>query len=298
MPRGVSARASERSSCFLLRRCVSAGLVFASIHALARESAEPADASASRPASVCRTPATPLDMALRLSASWRGARACSCRTRSGGSGWTAVSSSGRCGPGVPGRVPGGARAGGGQRRRGVARASCADDQRRHALYNAAGELLLVGRRRRRCLHAGLIARLHSIDGTVADFFDTERVYQDLLARPCAACGTDRIIYRSAWLSTRQYFLPSHAEMASYLPFWEDLGVYRSGGRRGRAWRRAGALARRVCRAGLHRHRVRRTALRSPRGRRVRRSRAVCWTSSSPPLSPRPHGRTRRVAPRP
>ena len=46
--------------------CVSAGLVFASVRALARESAEPADAPAPRPAPACRTPATPLEMALKL----------------------------------------------------------------------------------------------------------------------------------------------------------------------------------------------------------------------------------------
>ena len=60
------ARASKGLVLLVAAVCVSAGLVFASIHALAQEDAEPADAPASRPASVYRTPATPLDMALKL----------------------------------------------------------------------------------------------------------------------------------------------------------------------------------------------------------------------------------------
>ncbi|HPK37748.1 MAG TPA: hypothetical protein PLH01_05660, partial [Kiritimatiellia bacterium] len=44
--------------------CASAGVIFASRHALAQENAE--QAPASRPASACKTPATPLEMALKL----------------------------------------------------------------------------------------------------------------------------------------------------------------------------------------------------------------------------------------
>ena len=51
---------------FIAAACASAGVILASRHALAREGAEQADATASRPASACKTPATPLEMALML----------------------------------------------------------------------------------------------------------------------------------------------------------------------------------------------------------------------------------------
>ncbi|HRR34590.1 MAG TPA: hypothetical protein P5026_10855 [Kiritimatiellia bacterium] len=111
---------------------------------------------------------------------------------------------------------------------------CADDLTGDMLfYNAAGEPFWSVAADPAVWSADWIARLHSADGTAADFFDTEERYHELLARPSRRMRTpDRIIYRSAWLSTRQYFLPSHVEMAFTFLLREDLGVYRSGGTAG------------------------------------------------------------------
>jgi hypothetical protein len=229
------ARASKGLVLLVAAVCVSAGLVFASIHALAQEDAEPADAPASRPASVYRTPATPLDMALKLERELaRGAGVLmpdpERRVRLDGG----VIPLDAAAPGFPaeflaGLVP--EEANGVEAWRALL---CADDLSGDMLfYNAAGEPFWSVAADAGVWSADWIARLHSVDGTAADFFDTEERYHELLARPSRRMRTpDRIIYRSAWLSTRQYLLPSHVEMAFTFLLREDLDDYRSGGTAG------------------------------------------------------------------
>ncbi len=229
------ARASKGLVLLVAAVCVSAGLVFASIHALAQEDAEPADAPASRPASVYRTPATPLDMALKLERELaRGAGVLmpdpERRVRLDGG----VIPLDAAAPGFPaeflaGLVP--EEANGVEAWRALL---CADDLSGDMLfYNAAGEPFWSVAADAGVWSADWIARLHSVDGTAADFFDTEERYHELLARPSRRMRTpDRIIYRSAWLSTRQYLLPSHVEMAFTFVLREDLDDYRSGGTAG------------------------------------------------------------------
>ena len=229
------ARAPESLALLVAAACVSAGVILASIRALAREGAEPADAPASRPASVRRTPATPLEMALKLERELaRGAGALmpdpERRVRLDGG----VIPLDAAAPGFPagflaGLVP--EEANGVEAWRALL---CADDLSGDMLfYNAAGEPFWSVAADADVWSADWIARLHSVDGTAPDFFDTEERYHELLARPSRRTRTpDRIIYRSAWLSTRQYFLPSHVEMAFTFLLREDLGVYRSGGTAG------------------------------------------------------------------
>ena len=107
---------------------------------------------------------------------------------------------------------------------------CADDLSGGMLfYNAAGEPFWSVAADPAVYTPDWIAKLHSVDGAVPDFSDTDRVYQDLLARPSRRMQVpDQVFYRSAWLSTRQYFLPSHTEMVFTFILREDLGAYRSG----------------------------------------------------------------------
>ena len=74
-----------------------------------------------------------------------------------------------------------------------------------------------------------VARLHSVDGAAPDFSGTEERYQELLARPSRRAQVpDRVFYRSAWLSARQYYRPSHVELSFTFVLREELDDYRSG----------------------------------------------------------------------
>jgi hypothetical protein len=195
------------------------------------ESATPAGTPASRPASAHKTPATPLEMVLKLE-----------RELARGAGMLMPDPKRRvrldggvipldvAAPGFPpeflaGLLP--------EEVNGVEawRATlCADDLSGDVLfYNAAGDAFWSVTADAAVYTPDWIAKLHSVDGTAPDFFDTERVYQDLLARPSRRAQTpDWGFYRSAWLSTRQYFLPSHTEMTFVFLLREDLDDYRSG----------------------------------------------------------------------
>jgi len=77
--------------------------------------------------------------------------------------------------------------------------------------------------------ADWIARLHSPDCKAADFFSTDQVLQTLSEKQTRVKVSADALYRSAWLSTRQYFLPSHVELAFTFILREDLDAYRSAG---------------------------------------------------------------------
>jgi hypothetical protein len=77
--------------------------------------------------------------------------------------------------------------------------------------------------------ADWIARLHSPDRKAADFFSTEQVLLTLSEKTTRVKLPADALYRSAWLATRQYFLPSHVEMTFTFILQEDLDAYRSAG---------------------------------------------------------------------
>jgi hypothetical protein len=82
--------------------------------------------------------------------------------------------------------------------------------------------------------ADWIARLHSPDGTAADFLTTAQRYQELLTRPSRVTVPDKVLRRAAWQETRQFFLPSHVEMEFIFIPEDDLGAYRSAAAAARA----------------------------------------------------------------
>ncbi|NLF99772.1 MAG: hypothetical protein GX565_06430, partial [Lentisphaerae bacterium] len=217
---------------FAAAACLFAGLVFASGHASAQEGAERAGLPAVVPR---RAPATPLEMALRLERELaRGAGALmpdpERRVRPEGGVITLDAAATGFPPEfLAGLVP--EEVNGVEAWRAVLRADDASGDM--LFYNAAGEVFWSVAADPAVYAPDWIARLHSADGKAADFFSAEQVYQDALARPSRRMRTpERILYRSAWLSTRQYFLPSHVEMTFTFILREDLGAYRSGGTSG------------------------------------------------------------------
>ncbi len=232
-PAPVRGFVMSRADGFVVRNVWVSCALFALALWLMARGAAPEGTSFSRPASVQReAPATPLEMALRLD-----------RELARGTGMLMPDPERRvrldggiipldvAAPGFPaefmaGLVP--------EEVNGVEawRATlCADDATGDMLfYNAAGELFWSVAADADVWSADWIARLYSVDGAAADFFDTEQVYQDLLASPSRrrAQTPEWVFYRSAWLSTRQYFLPSHVEMTFTFVLREDLGAYRSG----------------------------------------------------------------------
>ncbi|MGI6100485.1 MAG: hypothetical protein ACOYD3_12155, partial [Kiritimatiellia bacterium] len=94
-------------------------------------------------------------------------------------------------------------------------------------YNASGEHFWTVPANAGSWSAGWIARLHTPDGRVTDFFSTEQRYQELRARPSRVEVPDKVLYRSAWLGTRQYFRPSRVEMTFTFILQDDLADYRS-----------------------------------------------------------------------
>ena len=77
--------------------------------------------------------------------------------------------------------------------------------------------------------ADWIARLHTTDCKAADFFSTEQVLQTLGEKQTRVKLPENALYRSAWLATRQYYLPSHVEITFTFIIQEDLDVYGSAG---------------------------------------------------------------------
>jgi hypothetical protein len=96
-------------------------------------------------------------------------------------------------------------------------------------YNADGEVFWWVAADPKVWSADWVARLHSLDGKAADFFDTEQVLQTLSERQTRVKISEDALYRSAWLSTRQYFLPSHVEMTFTFILKEDIDAYRAAG---------------------------------------------------------------------
>jgi len=231
MENGGTRNKKRRLACLASLACLSAGVLLASIRALAGEGGTPAGTRASRRASAYRAPATPLEMALRLERELaRGAGMLmpdpERRARLDGG----VIPLDDAAPGFPpeflaGLVP--EEVNGVGAWRAVLRV---DDASGDALfYNADGEAFWSVTADAAVYTPDWIARLHSVDGEAAGFLDTGAVYRELLARPSRRMRVpDQALYRSAWLSTRQYFLPSHAEMAFTFVLRGDLDAYRSG----------------------------------------------------------------------
>ena len=94
-------------------------------------------------------------------------------------------------------------------------------------YNAAGEHFWPVPANGGIWSADWIARLHTPDGRVTDFFATEQRYQELRARPSRVEVPDKVLRRSAWFDTRQYFRPSRVEMTFTFILQDDLADYRS-----------------------------------------------------------------------
>ncbi|MGI6100382.1 MAG: hypothetical protein ACOYD3_11625 [Kiritimatiellia bacterium] len=91
--------------------------------------------------------------------------------------------------------------------------------------------------------ADWIARLHTPDGRATDFFSTEQRYQELLARPSRVTVPDKVLRRSAWFDTRQYFRPSRVEMTFTFILQDDLADYRSAAASSRSQASGGAPVR-------------------------------------------------------
>lgn len=96
-------------------------------------------------------------------------------------------------------------------------------------YNADGEVFWSVAADAAVWSADWIARLHSTDGKAENFFDTDRVLQTLGEKTYRVKMSEDALYRSAWMATRQYFLPSHVELAFTFILREDLDAYRSAG---------------------------------------------------------------------
>ncbi len=220
---------------------VAAGILIASGHAWAQGSAAVArPARAPRPA-----PATPLEMALRLE-----------RELARGAGMLMPD------PERPVRLDGGLIPLDGSRsgfpaafldglapgtRNGVDVWSAVlhvDDANGDMLFhNAAGELFWTVPAAAGNWSADWIARLHTPDGRASDFFTTEQRYQELLARPARTEVPDRVLRRSAWFNTRQYFRPSRVEMTFTFILQDDLADYRSAAASSRSQASGGASQR-------------------------------------------------------
>jgi hypothetical protein len=96
-------------------------------------------------------------------------------------------------------------------------------------YNADGEVFWSVAADAAVWSADWIARLHSLDCKAADFFSTEQVLRTLSEKPSRMKVSEDALYRSAWMATRQYFLPSHVEMTFTFILKVDLVAYRSAG---------------------------------------------------------------------
>ncbi|NLG01950.1 MAG: hypothetical protein GX565_17625 [Lentisphaerae bacterium] len=96
-------------------------------------------------------------------------------------------------------------------------------------YNADGKAFWSVAADANVWSADWIARLHSPDCKAADFFSTDQVLLALSEKQTRVKVPENVLYRSAWLSTRQYFLPSHVEITFTFILREDLDAYRSAG---------------------------------------------------------------------
>lgn len=96
-------------------------------------------------------------------------------------------------------------------------------------YNADGEVFWWVAADAAVWSADWIARLHSTDSKAADFFSTDQVLKTLSERQTRVKLSEEALYRSAWLSTRQYLLPSHVEMTFTFILKEDIDAYRAAG---------------------------------------------------------------------
>ena len=215
---------------FVAAACASAGVILASRHALAREGAEPADAPASRPASACKTPATPLEMALMLERELaRGAGALmpdpERRVRLDGGVIPLDAASG----GFPAEFLAGLAP---EEANGVGawRATLrADDATGDMLfYNADGETFWSVAADAAVYSIDWIARLRSADGADADFPEAGEPCREMPADPSRAGLPEEALRRAARLAARRHLLPSHVEMAFTFVLREDLDDYRSG----------------------------------------------------------------------
>lgn len=94
-------------------------------------------------------------------------------------------------------------------------------------YNADGEAFWSVAADAGVWSADWIARLHSLDCKAEDFFSTDQVLQTLSEKETRIKLPEETLYLSAWLATRQYFLPSHVEITFTFILREDLDTYRS-----------------------------------------------------------------------
>ncbi|MDD4016430.1 MAG: hypothetical protein PHV28_00665 [Kiritimatiellae bacterium] len=96
-------------------------------------------------------------------------------------------------------------------------------------YNAAGEVFWTVAADAAVWSADWIARLHSPDCKAADFFSTKQVLQTLSEKQTRVKVSEDVLYRSVWLATQQYLLPSHVELTFTFILKDDLDAYRAAG---------------------------------------------------------------------
>ncbi|MDD4016357.1 MAG: hypothetical protein PHV28_00300 [Kiritimatiellae bacterium] len=95
--------------------------------------------------------------------------------------------------------------------------------------NAGGKAFWVVEADASVYSADWVARIHSADGGSLDFSGTARMLEELSGKAAGITVPEEALYRAAWLATRQYFLPSHVEMAFTFVLAEDLPDYRAAG---------------------------------------------------------------------
>jgi len=96
-------------------------------------------------------------------------------------------------------------------------------------YNAGGKAFWSVEADASVYSADWVARIHSADGGSLDFSGTARMLEELAGKAAGIAVPEEALYRAAWLAARQYFLPSHVEMAFTFVLAEDLPDYRAAG---------------------------------------------------------------------
>ena len=106
----------------------------------------------------------------------------------------------------------------------------ADDATGDMIFrNAGGKAFWVVEADASVYSADWVARIHSADGGSLDFSGTARMLEELAGEAARITVPEEALYRAAWLAARQYFLPSHVEMAFTFVLAEDLPDYRAAG---------------------------------------------------------------------
>jgi len=106
----------------------------------------------------------------------------------------------------------------------------ADDATGDMIFrNAGGKAFWVVEADASVYSADWVARIHSADGGSLDFSGTARMLEELAGKAARIKVPEEALYRAAWLAARQYFLPSHVEMAFTFVLAEDLPDYRAAG---------------------------------------------------------------------